>query len=406
MSASPSLIGRLLGRTESERLQRYTAGSGYLLFGFLPFLSVMLVVDTDRSESRVAAAIIVWGVGVLVQAVLAAFTYRASLNTYLHAVPLPRKLWVLLAALTVVLAVGAVLFPRTDGYVGEAGVGSSVAVLAITALCGMVCALPRRSAEISVVAVVALQLGVDLLFAEPQTALLVYAFYTALLAILFIPTMRLVGWMLAVVRQLDQGRATSARLAVAEERLRFSRDLHDVIGRSLSAISLKTEVTAALLERDRTEQARAELAQVRELAAEALKEMRAVVAGYRGADLTAELEGAHALLASTGVELHVVGEEAAKDLPDAVREGLAWAVREGTTNIVRHANPTWATLTFAREGTTARLVLTNDGVSVRPGGRAGSGLAGLDERLNALGGSASARREANTFTLLVEMPVP
>src|SRR5690606_9016579 len=108
---------------------------------------------------------------------------------------------------------------------------------------------------------------------------------------------RISAWMLGVVWEQERTRTVHARLAVAEERLRFSRDLHDVVGRTLSAIAVKSELAAELARRGQ-EGAVDQMLEVRELAQDSLKEARSVVAGYRTADLAAELEGDRLLLRS------------------------------------------------------------------------------------------------------------
>src|SRR5690606_30179659 len=104
-------------------------------------------------------------------------------------------------------------------------------------------------------------------------------------------------WMLGVMWELEGSRRTQAQLAVAEERLRFARDLHDVLGRNLSVMALKSALAAQLSRRGRPG-AEAEMMAVRDIAQESLREVREVVHGYRAADLTSELAGARSVLRS------------------------------------------------------------------------------------------------------------
>lgn len=224
-----------------------------------------------------------------------------------------------------------------------------------------------------------------------------HAFSTASLLVAIVGAFRSSVWLASVVRELDDARQVEARLAVAEERLRFARDLHDVTGRDLSAIAVTSELVAQLAEREdpRTAEHAREAAQI---ARSSLAEIRALVRGYREADLDAELRGTVSLLRSATVDVQVVGS--AEDVP-AEHAGLAsWVLREGGTNILRHAAPTRVRITLDRGG--VRLV--NDGaapVTGRGSGPAadGSGLAGLRERL-APRGSLSAVLDGDVFTLV------
>ncbi|MGQ7350367.1 sensor histidine kinase [Quadrisphaera oryzae] len=231
-------------------------------------------------------------------------------------------------------------------------------------------------------------------------------------------TLRLSVWLLDVVRQLADAQGDRARLAVAEERLRFARDLHDVVGRDLSAIALKSEVVARLAERGRPE-AVAEAMAVRELAQASLAEVRAVVRGHRRADLLTELAGARALLASAEVACEVrVDEAVATALPAPAQEALAWALREAVTNVVRHGHARSCAVSLAVVGGAAVLVVRNDdgdgasdGASdgARDGSgsgslRPGAGLSGLRERLEARGGSLDVRRERSRVVLTATTP--
>ncbi|MEU2420556.1 histidine kinase [Streptomyces sp. NPDC007851] len=172
-------------------------------------------------------------------------------------------------------------------------------------------------------------------------------------------------WLLNAVYALDEARETRARLAVAEERLRFGRDLHDVLGRNLAVIALKSELAVQLARRERPE-AVEQMVEVQRIAQESQREVRAVVRGYRDADLGAELSGAQGVLAAAGISCEVTGDAAG--LPAEVQSALGWVVREATTNVLRHGDAGRCTVGLrVREG---RVVLTveNDGA-----GAVGSG---------------------------------
>ncbi len=209
-------------------------------------------------------------------------------------------------------------------------------------------------------------------------------------------------WLLDAVYALDEARETRARLAVAEERLRFGRDLHDVMGRNLAVVALKSELAVQLARRGRAE-AVEQMIEVQRIARETQREVRDVVRGYREADLGVELAGARGVLAAAGIACEVRGE--AVGLPDEVQSALGWVVREATTNVLRHGNAGRCGVRL--ETTEGRVVLTveNDGAGdVRGGG--GSGLAGLRERLAEVGGTLEAGPAGGElFRLVARVPL-
>ncbi|WP_063725948.1 sensor histidine kinase [Cryptosporangium arvum] len=212
-------------------------------------------------------------------------------------------------------------------------------------------------------------------------------------------TAQLSVWLVNVVRRLADADRTRAELAVAEERLRFARDLHDIVGRDLSAIAVTSDLVAELARRGRPEAAeRAE--EVRTIAQESLRQVREAVRGYRTIDLRTELEGSAALLRSAGVKSRMSADVGT--LPDDVRTATAWVVREGVTNVVRHSNATLCRIEVREEGGTVHVRLENDGVS-GPLGQ-GSGLVGLAERLRPLGGELTSEQRDGSFVLRAEIP--
>ncbi|MEV0854669.1 sensor histidine kinase [Nocardia fluminea] len=202
---------------------------------------------------------------------------------------------------------------------------------------------------------------------------------------------RLTVWGLGVVDELERAKGVEAQLQVAEERLRFSRDLHDVVGRGFSAVAVKSELAVALSRAGDTDRAVAEMEEVRMLAVESMGQMRTLVRGYRNIDLRGEVAGARSLLSAAGCDLVVEGDAA--KVPTAFHEVAAWVVREGTTNIVEHSAATRATLTLGGAG----MSLRND----RPQGSIGerSGLRGLGERLDAVGATLGIAATADEFIL-------
>ncbi|WP_176449830.1 sensor histidine kinase [Geodermatophilus saharensis] len=214
---------------------------------------------------------------------------------------------------------------------------------------------------------------------------------------------RFTVWVLDVVVEMERSRAVQAQLAVAEERLRFARDLHDVMGRNLSVIAVKSQLAAELVRRGR-DGAAEELADISRVAEESLREVRDVVRGYRGSDLPGELAGARSVLRAAGVDVTVTGDDDAVALPGPVQTALGWVVREAVTNVLRHSRATRCTVELSTDGGTAALRVVNDGVTATAGG-GGSGLAGLAERLAATGGRLAAGRDGDRFVLTATVPV-
>ncbi|MFF4572030.1 sensor histidine kinase [Streptomyces sp. NPDC001410] len=209
-------------------------------------------------------------------------------------------------------------------------------------------------------------------------------------------------WTLGVVRELGRGRHVQAQLAVAEERLRFARDLHDVLGRNLTVIALKSELALELNQQGHTVAANAQMAEVQRIAQESQDDVRAVVQGYRTADLRTEIEGARSVLRAAGIDCRIEGPT---DVGDELRSALAWAVREGTTNVLRHSEAQWCAITLSTQDESLVLTIENDGVGRAGTPKGGGGLVGLDERLAALGGSMEAGPTAEgRFALCVRLP--
>ncbi|MFJ3895953.1 MULTISPECIES: sensor histidine kinase [unclassified Streptomyces] len=214
-------------------------------------------------------------------------------------------------------------------------------------------------------------------------------------------------WLLDAVYELDEARETRARLAVAEERLRFGRDLHDVMGRNLSVIALKSELAVQLARRGRTE-AVEQMIEVQRIARESQREVRDVVRGYREADLRLELAGAQGVLSAAGIECEVTGD--AVGLPVEVQSALGWVVREATTNVLRHGDARRCVVEVRVAGGRVVLTVGNDGAKVAgtaPEGGSGAGLIGLRERLSAVGGALEAGPvDDDHFRVTATVPVP
>jgi two-component system sensor histidine kinase DesK len=203
-------------------------------------------------------------------------------------------------------------------------------------------------------------------------------------------------------RQLRSARNEVARLAVAEERLRIARDLHDLLGHTLSVVALKSELAAKLVERDPA-RASAELDDVQAVTRRALAEVREAVHSYRRLALGEALAGARAQLEAAGIESRL--DEADVSLPDEAEAVLAWAVREGVTNVVRHSHARHCAIRVRSDGEFAAVEIEDDGRAVGESD-AGSGLAGLAERAERMRGRLEAGALPDGgFRLLVSVPV-
>ena len=199
----------------------------------------------------------------------------------------------------------------------------------------------------------------------------------------FIASSAGIGMLMLVMRdlrvrnmELNEARAELARLAVAAERERFARDLHDLLGHSLSVIALKAELAGRLLAEGPVDAAH-EVAELEQVARTALGEVREAVSGYRQPTLDGELAGARMALSAAGIEAEV--EESRVALDPAVEAVLAWAVREGATNVIRHSGARHCKFKITVRLTDAGVEVIDDGRAVAVdgnGGGVGGGFGG------------------------------
>ena len=173
--------------------------------------------------------------------------------------------------------------------------------------------------------------------------------------------------------------AEGRELAAAAEREEIGRDVHDLLGHSLTVLTLKAEVAHRLVRRD-PDAAEHELAEIVELSRSALADVRATVTRLRVPDLAGQLEASRTAFAAADIAAVFSGQ--ASDVPLPQRELLAWALREGTTNVLRHAGATHVRIGLAP----GRVRVQDDGAGVA-GHRPGNGLTGLRERVEAVGGA-------------------
>lgn len=215
-------------------------------------------------------------------------------------------------------------------------------------------------------------------------------------------------------RELELARAELAHAEVLAERVRVSRDLHDLLGRNLAAISLKVELARRHHRADRPAGVQSELDEVLALSHAAAADLRALVSGYRVLTLRSELAAAVRLLADAGVRCEVDSDPAYEAGP--ADEVLAWVLRESATNVVKHSRATRCTVTvrFTQRPAAVELVVENDGVGDGVGssarnpalGEGGSGLVGVRERVQALGGSVASSAGDGNFRLTCRIPLP
>lgn len=226
---------------------------------------------------------------------------------------------------------------------------------------------------------------------------------------LWVPAMTLIiGIIINVERASQEKDAALAlsheevrRLAATAERERIGRDLHDLLGHTLSLITLKLELARKLSERD-PEASRRELADAERVARSALAEVRSAVTGIRSTDLAAELASARLMLECS--QVHLDYQPPPAGIPPRIERGLSLVLREAATNITRHAHAGRVQILFAREPGVLQLTIADDG---RGGVNAdGNGLAGMRTRVRELGGSLGIESPRGHGTrLLVRVPV-
>jgi two-component system sensor histidine kinase DesK len=210
------------------------------------------------------------------------------------------------------------------------------------------------------------------------------------------------------LRELHHARKELAHQAVTEERLRMARDLHDLLGHTLSLITLKTELAGRLLEKDPLT-ATKEIHEVERVARQALREVREAVAGYRHQTLQGELDASRQILEAAGIDCRI--EYDAQMLSPEIDNVLGWVVREGVTNVIRHSRAQHCLIRITSTDDYAGAEVSNDGYPRDHPltNQTGSGLSGLAERVTKLGGQIEAGPQSTAsilgFRLLVNLPV-
>lgn len=266
---------------------------------------------------------------------------------------------------------------------GEDGMSSAV-YLAV----GCVMVLPLRAAAPLVGALIAGSLALSAVEDWGSQIGLAFAIMAAAVAILGMRTVMRSN--LALLRAHEE----NAELAVENERTRFARDLHDILGHSLTVITVKAELAQRLLDVD-VERTRTELADLERLSRDALADVRRAVEGYRELTLPGELARARVALAAAEIEAQL--PTAADEVPSDLRELFAWTVREGVTNVIRHSGARTCEVRL----TSASAEVVDDGTGGDDAPRTGSGLAGLRERAATVGATVVVRHLSPGFSLRV-----
>ncbi|MFG3525162.1 sensor histidine kinase [Streptomyces sp. NPDC047917] len=403
-------------RTKLERIDLYSR----LTLSVLPWLfTLSWQLAPFDSDIRHAPLPIALGVALLlvslVQCLLSNRNVRLSYAHYLGTAVLPRRrqlppLVLLLVSLGLLATMAGV-----DG-VTDSGLLVMTMNAPVAPAITQVLVTPVRTFLVQSLTVAALGVGV-LAAVGVRGAALAGVVPTMLFGcVLTLIAVRPSAWSLAVMWQAEEARDLQARLAVAEERLRFGRDLHDVLGRNLAVIALKSELAVELAQRGRPE-AVDQMIEVQRIARTSQQEVRDVVRGYREADLSTELAGARGVLSAAGIRCEVTGDVGDR-LPAPVQSALGWVVREAATNVLRHGDPRHCTIRLRTSADEVVLLVENDGAAAADAGRdgsagagdgsgpGGSGLAGLRERLRVVDGSLDAGPAGDgTFRLIATIPL-
>lgn len=318
---------------------------------------------TRGEQARASlAAVCVLAFGALIAGSFVGFR-KPDWDNLLNPQPPDRRVWLLFAALTG-LTVAMVWL------LGPSAMPTAVYIAAVA-----VFILPVR--ESGFVALTVAAAMVLLPFTVPSLRLGGATFYLSV-----IPVVIWVGRQLGLqARRLEEvGRRQRAELAIVEERNRVARDVHDILGHSLTVITVKTELAQRLIDVD-LERARAEMADIELLAREALAGVRDTVGGLREVSLLGELANARTALAAADVDANLPDGSTLPDTPHA--ELFGWVLREAVTNVVRHSAARHCAVTVT--DTTVEVV--DDGRGLPADAASGSGLSGLRERVRAAGGT-------------------
>jgi signal transduction histidine kinase len=263
--------------------------------------------------------------------------------------------------------------------------------------------LPTMAAWPVFAAVVAATTWLDTFYTQSSLIVAYTGIGTAVLGVNVYLLSRLAG----LVGELHTARNELAQLAVADERLRFARDLHDLLGLSLSAITLKGELAHRLVHAYPA-RAKQEVAEILDVARRALADVRSVAKGYQDLSLEQEAWSAKSVLAASNIDTHL--ELDYQDLPVPVRTTLGTVLREGVTNVLRHSKAEHCEIVVHQAAGEVSLDILNDGVGedddTEPDVDGGSGIRNLSGRVAELSGSTTAGIEPDgRFRLHVTIPL-
>lgn len=306
-------------------------------------------------------------------------------------------------AALITTALGTVVFAA---LVLRTGAGHLAVVPATFAAGATVTFVPRPRRDLVIIAIIAgvaaAMAAISSVGAAGGEDLVGDVVWATVITAAVIGTILLSIWSWDVAARLDAARRTAAELAIADERLRFAADLHDIQGHHLQVIALKSELAARLAAADPVA-AVAHMREVNELALEAQRDVRRVVQGFRRASLRTEVTNALRVLDAAGVRGRAsVAPDDVEAIGDRGRRLLALVVREATTNVIRHAAARSADVTLTITGGRATLAITNDGAS----GEVAEigGLGALADRLGEEDGDLTWRAADGSFTVMASVP--
>lgn len=374
----------------------YTLGSIVFILVVLDAMLLSLAVESFNNQYDVVSTLLVV---ILLTSMVTQIRYCWFLRSGLGS-GLPRPLWTT-ALLVPALAVWTLgLFVPAAALMWALPLWLGIALIA--------CLLPLRPRIAALGVGVAVSLLHPFLFSlingesnsfsdnQGMNMLLVYA---AGMPLVILSSL----WWWRIVVELDKHRMIAGELAVAQERLRFAADLHDIQGHHLQVIALKSELAERLLAANPAA-AREHIHETRLIAKQALEETRSLVSGYRETVLENELENAREVLSAAGAHCDLTLDS----LPSspALRTALAMTVREATTNILRHSDATHASIIWSNAAGGSALTISNNGVSCPAASQpsSGNGLTGLRERLEALQGTLKVTVNAERFELQATIP--
>jgi two-component system sensor histidine kinase DesK len=366
--------------------------------------------DNDRPPGRIArlvwAGVWMWPLLVPIQTVVtgrvspvapAAVGLAAYLLLYLYCVtvgfanlqrpPTTRQLGAL-------VAFGALGLSLAAGYAGQA---SSWLILSLYVGTAGAAMLHPPRVFVWVVGATAAEVLLAVLYHVSTSDIWSNTFSTFMGCVLVFVVKQMIGY----IHELRAAQARLAHAAVAEERLRFARDLHELLGHTLTLIVVKAQVVRRLAEQEPAAAAAAAV-DIEQIGRQALGEVREAVTGYRERAFATELDGARAAMTGAGIEVSV--DTVGTPLPPVADAVFGWAVREGATNVIRHSGARRCAIVVRRDGDRATLEVRDDGRGGKPSG-AGNGLRGLRERLAAAGGTLSAAPvPGGGFSLVATLP--